>query len=67
MRTDFDVHSADCRVAFHGELLCKLPKRVRPDIRSGERSMLKVYKTKQRIGAIDRPQVCNVSSTSIIV
>jgi hypothetical protein len=26
-RLDFDVHTSDCRVAFHGKMLCALPKR----------------------------------------
>ena len=48
-RLDFDVHTTECRVAFHGTILSKLPKRSA----HVDRSDIKVYKLKQKFGTID--------------
>eukprot|EP01046_Picozoa_sp_COSAG06_P090221 COSAG06_NODE_36561_length_445_cov_1.424855_1_plen_136_part_01 len=48
-RLDFDVHTTECRVAFHGTILSPLPKRS-PKV---DRSNIKVYKLNRKFGTVD--------------
>ena len=49
-RLDFDVHTTECRVAFHGTLISSLPKKGPKEV---DRSEIKVYKLKQKFGTVD--------------